>query len=97
MAPLTAPADASLMKADRSMASMQGDMPCCPPKAAMPDCGGKATCPVISICFVKYFEVGPVAAFSPATHAAVEARLHLRDDDQWASLSPSPPARPPRS
>jgi hypothetical protein len=96
IAPLAAPADASMAKAV-SMASKAGDMPCCPVKPAKMDCDGKAMCPVMSICMFKCFQAGPLAPHVLAAHPTVIALLDPRDDDQWASHSPLPPSRPPRS
>ena len=94
--PLAAPAEASVMKVD-SMVSMHGDMPCCDSKGVKPDCDGKAICPVMTICMVKCFQAGPLATHALVTHSTLIARLDPHDDDQWASHSPLPPSRPPRS
>jgi len=80
-----------------SMSLMQGDMPGCPPRTQIKLCGGKATCPIMTICVGKCFQTEPIVIESPSPPIPLTISvLDPRDDDQWASHSPSPPSRPPR-
>jgi hypothetical protein len=75
-----------------SMVGMADDMPCHPDKSA-PD----KACPFMVVCLSLCFQnmppvVGPIIA-----PAAVKARTVFQHTQQLASLTPSPPARPPRA
>src|ERR1700678_1565505 len=94
-----------------SMAGMADDMPCHPAKSATtksvtdksPDTSSldKATsgkaCPCIIACLSLCFQGMPPVAGVIVVPTTVKSRAAFQDFYQLASLTPSPPARPPRA
>jgi hypothetical protein len=84
LSPLAAPVDASAREMAGTMASMASEMPGCPPKLQIKDCGG-TTCPTMATCVAKCFQAGPIVIEFPSAPVPVAiAALDPRDDDQWA-------------
>jgi len=76
----------------QSMAGMADDMPCHPDKSS-PD----KACPFIGACLSLCFQGMPPVFGAIIVPAALEMRTPLESVRQLTSLSPSPPARPPRA
>ena len=71
------------------MASMGGDMPCCPPeKPVMPDC--QKACPLATLCLAKI-----VQGILPGD--AVSARFGIALALIPGHVAPLPPPRPPQA
>jgi hypothetical protein len=85
-----------------SMAGMADDMPCHHAKSASgksssdTSSSGKA-CPCMAACLSLCFQGLPPVASTIVVPAIVKRRAAFRDFHQLASLTPSPPARPPRA
>lgn len=75
------------------MASMSGDMPCCPDTQKKNDC---KDCPLLAICALKNLAAHPIAdamVVRPAKHY----QLAVRDDLMSDGLDRPPPDHPPRT
>ena len=75
------------------MASMAGDMPCCPDTQKKNDC---KDCPLLAICAVKNLAAQPVAdaiVLRPVTRFQLAARDDLISD----GFDRPPPDHPPRT
>jgi hypothetical protein len=85
-----------------SMAGMTGDMPCHHAKSASDktssdtSSSGKS-CPCMIGCLSLCFQGMPPVAAAITVPTIVRLRSAFQDFDQLASLTPSPPARPPRA
>jgi hypothetical protein len=89
-----------------SMAGMADDMPCHPAKSAADkssdtsssdkSTSGK-TCPCMVACLSLCFQGMPPVASAIVVPTIVKLRAAFQDFYQLASLTPSPPARPPRA
>lgn len=75
------------------MASMSGDMPCCPDIQKNKDC---KDCPLLAICMMKNLASHPgveVAILRPARHN----QIAVLDDTMNDGLNRLPPDHPPRT
>jgi hypothetical protein len=82
--------DAVTAMADMGMSGGSEDMPCCPGKASIPDCGGD--CPFMA-CSPTPFNV-PVASLTvPPADAGV---VVSGDQSDLVSVTCAPPRRPPK-
>lgn len=93
--PLVAPAAAMGPSnvAMSNMASMAGDMPCCPDTQKKSDC---KDCPLLAICGLKNLATRPIAdaiLVRPAKHY----QLAVHDDLMSDGLNRPPPDHPPRT
>jgi hypothetical protein len=85
-----------------SIAGMADDMPCHHAKAASDksssdtSSSGKA-CPCMIACLSLCFQGMPPVASAIMVPTVVKRRAAFQDFHQLASLTPSPPARPPRA
>jgi hypothetical protein len=77
---------------ESSMAGMMDDMPCHPAKSS-PD----RICPFMVVCLSLCCQGMPPVADAIAVPAIVKVRAVFFRANQLASLTPSPPARPPRA
>jgi hypothetical protein len=75
-----------------SMAGMADDMPCHPDKSA-PD----KACPFMVVCLSLCFQGMPPLAGAIVAPATIKLRTVFERVQELASLTPSPPARPPRA
>jgi hypothetical protein len=75
-----------------SMAGAMGDMPCHPAKSS-PD----KICPLMVVCLSLCCQGMPPVADTIAVPAIVKVRAVFFRANRLASLTPSPPARPPRA
>jgi hypothetical protein len=75
------------------IASMSGDMPCCPDTQNKNDC---KDCPLLATCAVKTFATQP-AADATAVHPDRYHRLALHDDLMSDGFDRPPPDHPPRT
>jgi hypothetical protein len=93
--PLARPAAASHQPmVDHAAMAMPEDMPCCPKKAPMPDCG--KDCLFMAMCATQFFcnAVSGAALIIPLGLASV---LSPGNDTDLAGLSQGPPPRPPKT
>ena len=85
-----------------SMAGMAAGMPCHPAKSAFDksssdtSSSGKA-CPCMVACLSLCFQGMPPVAGAIMVPTTVRLRAAFQNFHQLASLTPSPPARPPRA
>jgi hypothetical protein len=98
MTSLAAPAAAKVMQDvamhTAMMAGMPDDMPCCPPKPALPDC---QKCPVMNLCLPQLLQGMPVAAvIVPMSRTLSRMMIPLRDPSP-NGLVLAPLMRPPRT
>jgi hypothetical protein len=102
------PLYASAMKAmeqpathESSIAAAMGDMPCHPkssPDKSSPDKSSPdKICPFMVVCLSLCFQAMPPMADTIAVPAIIKLRTVFLHESQLASLTPSPPARPPRA
>jgi hypothetical protein len=77
---------------ESSMAGAMDDMPCHPGKSSP-----VKMCPFMVVCLSLCFQGLPPLADSIAVPAIVKVRAVFLHASQLASLTPSPPARPPRA
>jgi hypothetical protein len=94
-APLTSPVAAigSSNVAMSDMASMSGDMPCCPDTQKNNNC---KDCPLLAICMLKNLAAHPAfeaIVLRPARHH----QLAVMDDLMNDGLDHPPPDHPPRT
>jgi hypothetical protein len=75
-----------------SMAGMADDMPCNPDKSS-PD----KACPFMVVCLSLCFQGMPPLAGAIVAPATIKLRTVFECVPELASLTPSPPARPPRA
>ena len=77
--------------ADAQMAGVMADMPCCPHKAPVPDCG--YDCPFMALCSAMPFGVPLAGLIVPLTQAGT-----LSPGDQFGlvGVARAPPRRPPK-
>jgi hypothetical protein len=75
-----------------SMAGTMDHMPCHPAKSS-PD----KICPFMVVCLSLCFQGMPPMADAISVPAIVKLRTVFAHANQLASLTPSPPARPPRA
>jgi len=80
-----------------SAADMADDMPCHPDKSPSDKKSPDKTCPFMAACLSLCFQGMPPAVGAIAVPATIELRTTLQRVRQLASLTPSPPARPPRT
>jgi hypothetical protein len=90
-----------------SMAGMTGDMPCHQAKSGFDkSSSGQSSsdqpssgqaCPCMIACLSLCFQGMPPVAAAIMLPTIVKLRTAFQDFDQLASLTPSPPARPPRA
>jgi hypothetical protein len=92
------PLFASAMKAmeqpathESSIAGAIGDMPCHPKSSP------EKICPFMVVCLSLCFQAMPPMAGTIAVPATIKLRTLFLHESQLASLTPSPPARPPRA
>jgi hypothetical protein len=93
-APLVRPA-AAMAPSDvamTAMASMSGDMPCCPDAQNSKDC---KDCPLLAICVVKNLATHPAAA-TIVMRSARHCQFAVHDDLASDGLDRPPPDHPPR-
>lgn len=97
MAPLVSPVAAmgSSNVAMSDMASMSGEMPCCPDtqKQKKNDC---KNCPLLAICMLKNLATHPVAD-AIVVRSAKHYQLAAHDDLMSDGLDRPPPDHPPRT
>jgi hypothetical protein len=75
-----------------SAADMADSMPCHPDKSP-----SDKACPFMAACLSLCFQGMPPAVGAIAVPATMELRTSFQNVRQLASLTPSPPARPPRA
>jgi hypothetical protein len=80
-----------------SMAGMADDMPCHPAKSAADKSTSGKACPCMVACLSLVFQGMPPVAGAIVVPTTVKLRAAFQDFYQLASLTPSPPARPPRA
>jgi hypothetical protein len=80
-----------------SAADMADDMPCHPDKSPAGKSSPDKTCPFMAACLSLCFQGMPPAVGAIAVPATIKLRTSFRRVRQLASLTPSPPARPPRA
>jgi hypothetical protein len=69
------------------------DMPCCPSKPSVPDCG--KDCPFMALCAPSMLIAAPQVAFNvPITFASI---IFQGDQTVLASIARAPPQRPPKA
>lgn len=95
MAPLSSPVTATgpSSAAMSDMASMSGDMPCCPDTQKNKDC---KDCPLLAICMLKNLAANPAVeavVLRPASHHQILALDDVMND----GLNRPPPDHPPRT
>ena len=95
IAPFATPAAAghAASHASMQMASMSGDMPCCPDKQKPSDC---QDCPLFAICMAKVLQNEPSANGLPI-QAAKSHTLRPLDEPVIAGFARPPPDQPPRT
>ena len=98
MSPLYASAMKGMQQSAQasSMAEMADDMPCHPDKSSSDKSSPDKACPFMVVCLSLCFQGMPPVAdaiFAPAT---IKLRTVFERVQEFASLVPSPPARPPR-
>jgi hypothetical protein len=83
---------ADAMAAGSAVAGVADDMPCCPSKPAVPDCG--KDCPLMALCITTplYF----VAQTSLIVPVAFVSVIFPRDHSDLVSIAQAPPRRPPK-
>ena len=96
VAPLAAQAAANVpARADVSdMASMSGDMPCCPDKSQSKDC---QDCPLVAMCVFQTAQAGPSSTEALPLRQAVRTPHSVFDDVLADGLDRPPPDHPPRN
>jgi hypothetical protein len=77
---------------ESSMAGTMDDMPCHPGTASP-----EKICPFMVVCLSLCFQGMPPMADAIMVPAIVKLRAVFLHVDELASLTPSPPARPPRA
>jgi hypothetical protein len=77
--------------AGMEMTGLMADMPCCPHKAPVPDCGGD--CPFMALCSAMPFGVPLVSLAVPPAEAGV---VRPGDQSGLTGLTRPPPRRPPK-
>jgi hypothetical protein len=75
-----------------SMAGMPDNMPCHPAKSS-----SDKACPFMAACLSLCFQGMPPVAGAIVVLATVKLRTVFQHVTQLASLTPAPPARPPRA
>jgi hypothetical protein len=99
IAPLTARANTGVMASmamtsiSDDAAAMSDDMPCCPDKSAIPDCG---QCPLMALCISTTLQA-PLPAGVTEILPVTLRMLLPGSDPEVESVAYSPPPRPPRS
>jgi hypothetical protein len=87
----TSSSDAPAMS-DTMAAAMPADMPCCPEKAPVPDCG--KDCPCMTFCAGTLLHSAPLGSlFVPLTLASIVVRDGQSD---LLGIAQTPPKRPPK-
>jgi hypothetical protein len=82
---------AAPMMAGHEMAGLPEDMPCCPGKASIPDCGND--CPFMALCSAMPFNLPVAVLAAPAAEAEVVSPGNQSD---LVSVKRAPPRRPPK-
>ena len=82
---------AGMEMAGMEMASAAEDMPCCPGKAPLPDCG--SDCPFMALCSAMPFNPPVASLIVPVTAAGIVAPGGQSD---LVSVTLAPPRRPPK-
>jgi hypothetical protein len=77
--------------ADAEMADLMADMPCCPHKAPVPDCGND--CPFMALCSAVPFDVPLASLMAPLAEAGI---VRPADQSDLVSVTRAPPRRPPK-
>jgi hypothetical protein len=77
---------------ESSMAGAMGDMPCHPDKSSP-----EKICPFMVVCLSLCFQGMPPIADTIVVPAMIKLGAVFLHVNQLASLTPSPPARPPRA
>ena len=72
-------------------------MPCHPDKSPSDKSPSDKACPFMAACLSLCFQGMPPAVGAIAVPATIELRTTFQSVRQLASLTPSPPARPPRA
>jgi hypothetical protein len=94
MSPLYASAIKGMQQPATQESSMAGpmDMPCHPDKSSP-----EKICPFMVVCLSLCFQGMPPIANTIAVPVMIKLRAGFLHVNQLASLTPSPPARPPRA
>src|ERR1700682_3373504 len=79
-----------------SAADMAESMPCHPGKSPPAKPPSDKACPFMAACLSLCFQGMPPAVGAIAVPATIELRTSFQSVPQLASLTPTPPARPPR-
>jgi hypothetical protein len=79
-----------------SMAGMADDMPCHPAKSSPDKSSSDKACPFMVVCLSLCFQSMPPIADGIVAPATIKLRKVFEHVRELASLTPSPPARPPR-
>lgn len=77
--------------ADDETAALMADMPCCPHKAPVSDCGND--CPFMALCSAMPFSVPLAGLIAPWAAAGV---VLPGDQSDLISVARAPPRRPPK-
>jgi hypothetical protein len=91
VSPLFASAMAQPATQASSIAGAMGDMPCHPKSSP------EKICPFMVVCLSLCFQGMPPMVDAVAAPAIIKLRTVFLHQSQLASLTPSPPARPPRA
>ena len=98
VAPITRQAMAlpngNMAMVDDGATGMPEDMPCCPKKAPIPDCG--KTCPLMAICATQLL-CNAVQGLGLAIPLGLAGFVFPANDSHLAGLSQAPPPRPPNT
>jgi hypothetical protein len=78
---------------DEAAMAMPEDMPCCPAKAPIPDCG--RDCPFLAMCAMQFL-CNAVQAAGLVVPLGMASVFLPGNDSDVAGLSQGPPPRPPR-
>jgi hypothetical protein len=82
---------ADMEMAGAETAGLMADMPCCPHKAPVPDCGND--CPFMALCSAMPFSVPLASLIAPLAEAGI---VRPGDQSDLVSLTRAPPRRPPK-
>jgi hypothetical protein len=98
VAPIVRPAmalpDGHTAMVDDAAMGMPEDMPCCPRKAPIPDCG--KDCPLMAICATQFL-CSAIQGSGLRIPIGLAELFFPSDDSYVAGLSHAPPPRPPNT
>ena len=92
-APMHAGANSDQAMVDDAAMAMPEDMPCCPKKSPIPDCG--RDCLFMAMCAMQFF-CNAVQAAGLVIPLGLASVLSAGNETDVAGLSQGPPPRPPK-